>query len=90
MTQTVETLFAIGGILLLGLATDYLGRRTVLPRVTLLMLFGILIGDEALALIPATLSSRFELIAATVDFVVCRFGYDLDSYPGSGNCWRRS
>jgi Kef-type K+ transport system membrane component KefB len=63
MTQTVETLFAIGGILLLGLATDYLGRRTVLPRVTLLMLFGILIGDEALALIPATLSSRFELIA---------------------------
>ena len=63
MTQTVETLFAIGGILLLGLATDYLGGRTALPRVTLLMLFGILISDEALALIPVTLTSRFELIA---------------------------
>ncbi len=62
MQQTALFLFAIGGILLLGLATDFLGRRTFLPRVTLLLVFGIIIGDEVLAIVPASVSSRFELI----------------------------
>lgn len=62
MQQTAEFLFAIGGILLLGLATDFLGKRTFLPRVTLLLLFGILIGNEVLGIIPPSVSSRFELI----------------------------
>lgn len=63
MQQTAEFLLAIGGILLLGLATDFLGRHTFLPRVTLLLCFGIIVGDEALAIIPASVSSRFEIIA---------------------------
>jgi Kef-type K+ transport system membrane component KefB len=63
MQQTAEFLLAIGGILLLGLATDFLGRHTFLPRVTLLLCFGIIVGDEALAIIPASVNSRFDLIA---------------------------
>ena len=62
MQQTAEFLFAIGGILLLGLATDFLGRRTFLPRVTLLLAFGIIVGDEVLGIIPTSVSSRFEMI----------------------------
>jgi Kef-type K+ transport system membrane component KefB len=62
MQQTAEFLFAIGGILLLGLATDFLGRRTFLPRVTLLLAFGIIIGDEVLGIIPTSVNSRFEMI----------------------------
>jgi Kef-type K+ transport system membrane component KefB len=53
MHQTAQFLFALGAILLLGLAADFLGRRTFLPRVTLLLLVGI----------PAALSARFEVIA---------------------------
>ncbi|KPK12233.1 MAG: sodium:proton antiporter [Acidithiobacillales bacterium SG8_45] len=58
-----QFLFTLGAILLLGLLTDAIGRRTFLPRVTLLLLFGILIGNEVLDLIPVFFSSRFELIA---------------------------
>jgi len=63
MTPAAIILTALGGILLLGLGTDILGRRTPLPRVTLLLILGVLIGPEVLDLIPVTISERFELIA---------------------------
>ncbi|MBU1985912.1 MAG: cation:proton antiporter, partial [Proteobacteria bacterium] len=53
----------IGGILLLGLLTSTLARRTFLPRVTLLLIFGIVIGKEALDIIPQVFSDHFEIIA---------------------------
>ena len=62
MSQSAEFLIAVGGILLVGLVTDYIGRHTFLPRVTLLLIFGVTVGDEALALIPASLSDQFEPI----------------------------
>jgi Kef-type K+ transport system membrane component KefB len=61
--QTAEFLFAIGGILFLGLVSDYLGRHTFLPRVSLMLIFGILVGDEVLGVIPDSIGSRFEIIA---------------------------
>ncbi len=63
MSGAAVLLLAVGGILLLGLATDYLGGRTFLPRVTLLLLLGIALGDDVLGLIPAELSLRFDVIA---------------------------
>ena len=64
MNQTAQILLALGGILLLGLATDVIGQRTVLPRVTLMLLFGMLIGPEVLDWIPVVITDRFELIAS--------------------------
>lgn len=55
-------LTAIGGLLILGIATDYLGKHTFLPRVTLLLLFGIVAGDEFLGLIPGVILDRYDLI----------------------------
>jgi Kef-type K+ transport system membrane component KefB len=63
MHQTAEFLFALGGLLLLGLASDYLGRHTFLPRVTLLLVVGMLVGEQALDLIPASLSGVFGITA---------------------------
>jgi Kef-type K+ transport system membrane component KefB len=63
MQSPAEFLLALGLILLIGLASDYLGRRTFLPRVTLLLAAGILVGEQALGLIPSALSSRFDLVA---------------------------
>lgn len=63
MYSASEFLLTLGGILLIGLATDAIGRRTFLPRVTLLLLFGVLIGKEALDLIPQVFTDRFEIIA---------------------------
>ncbi|MDX1698944.1 MAG: cation:proton antiporter, partial [Thiohalobacterales bacterium] len=64
MDPTAQVLLTLGGILLLGLATDVLGQRTVLPRVTLMLLFGMLIGPGVLDLVPAVITERFELIAS--------------------------
>ena len=49
---------------MLGLATDVLGQRTLLPRVTLMLLFGMLIGPGMLDLVPTVVTDRFELIAS--------------------------
>ena len=74
MEQTAEILIAIGVILLLGMATDLLGKWTFLPRVTLVLLFGIVIGDQALGLIPGSVSGQFELIT---DMALMMIGFLL-------------
>lgn len=63
MEYTAEILLTIGGVLLLGLATDMLGKRTFLPRVTLMLILGILLGKDVFDLIPQVVINKFELIA---------------------------
>jgi Kef-type K+ transport system membrane component KefB len=63
MHSTPQFLLALGGILLFGLVASTLGRRTFLPRVTLLLIFGVIIGKEMLDIIPAIFFERFEIIA---------------------------
>lgn len=63
MHEVAEFLLAIGSILLLGLTSDFLGRHTFLPRVSLLLVFGIIVGDEVLGLVPQIVTDRFDLIA---------------------------
>lgn len=63
MEYASEFLISLGGIFLLGLLSDRLGKRTFLPRVTLLLLFGIIIGKDVLDLVPLALTNNYELIA---------------------------
>ncbi|MBL6957271.1 MAG: cation:proton antiporter, partial [Chlorobium phaeobacteroides] len=56
-----EFLLTLGAILLAGLAIDLLGKKTFLPRVTLLLIFGMLIGPSATNILPPFLTERFEL-----------------------------
>ncbi len=63
MNEPVKILLALGGVLLLGLATNTLGRLTPLPRVTLLLVFGFLIGPGALDLLPESFIEFFDLAA---------------------------
>ncbi len=58
-----EFLLTLGALLLAGLAIDLAGKKTFLPRVTLLLIFGMLIGNQALDLLPDFLTGRFELIS---------------------------
>lgn len=58
-----EVLVTLGGFLLAGLALDALGRRTRLPRVTLLVLFGIIVGPSALDIIPLAVVDWYPLVA---------------------------
>ncbi|MDH5611218.1 MAG: cation:proton antiporter [Gammaproteobacteria bacterium] len=61
--QSSQFLLTLGGILLLGLVTSHLGRITFLPRVTLLLIFGIIIGKEMLDIIPTVFFDLFETLA---------------------------
>jgi Kef-type K+ transport system membrane component KefB len=63
MDTAAQFLLTLGCILLLGLAADYLGRHTFLPRVTLLLIFGVIIGEDGLGLVSVLFSNNFEIIA---------------------------
>lgn len=62
MDQPGIAFITLGGLLLLGLATDFLGRRTALPRVTLLLAFGFLLGPMALDLVSEFSEQWFPLV----------------------------
>lgn len=70
MNLHAQILLTFGCILLLGIATDVIGRRTALPRVTLMLIFGALIGEEVLDLIPSVFADHFELIAQIVLVII--------------------
>ena len=63
MATSALFLSTLGGLLLLGLLTTTLAERTFLPRVTLLLIFGELIGTEGFDLIPPGFSQHFNVIA---------------------------
>ncbi len=62
MDDTAVTLITIGALLLLGLFTHILGRRTPLPRVTFLLIFGFLIGPSVFDLLPDLHHEWFPLV----------------------------
>jgi len=70
LNDTAEFLLAIGGILLLGMSCDFIGKKSSLPRVTLLLLFGVLIGQQVLDFIPQSLTSNFEIVTDMALLVV--------------------
>ncbi|MCI5094887.1 MAG: cation:proton antiporter [Rhodobacteraceae bacterium] len=68
MQTEALTLIALGLLFLAGLAADQIGKRTRLPRVTLLLGCGVLAGRSGFDLIPAELTAfypTFSVIALT-------------------------
>lgn len=58
------TLITLGVLFAIGLIADELGRRTRLPRVTLLVLLGVLIGPAGLDLLPEEARDWYDMVAA--------------------------
>lgn len=67
-------LLTFGSILLFGLITATLGRQKYLPRVTLLIIFGLLIGKQGVDIIPVMFSQNFGLIT---DMALLMIGFLL-------------
>ena len=70
LQSSATFIIALGGLLLLGLVASFLGHRTFLPRVTLLLILGIIIGKEGLDFIPPAFSDKFGIIAQMVLMMV--------------------
>lgn len=67
-------LLTVGAIFLAGLLADLLGRHTPLPRVTLLLLAGVLVGPSVLNLLPPFTERWFPVLTnialAMVGFLI--------------------
>ncbi|MBY6202254.1 cation:proton antiporter [Maritalea mobilis] len=63
MDEIARLFVTLGALFLAGLAADALGRRTRLPRVTLLLLIGVAAGQSGLGLIPAEAGDLFEILS---------------------------
>jgi Kef-type K+ transport system membrane component KefB len=63
MPDTALVIVTLGALLLLGLVGDLLSRKLPLPRVTLLVLFGIACGPSGLALLPVNAETMYPLIS---------------------------
>lgn len=61
--ETHHVLLVLGGLLLCGLVADELGRRTRLPRVTLLIVFGVVVGPSGLDILPEAFHRWYEFLA---------------------------
>jgi Kef-type K+ transport system membrane component KefB len=71
---TAKTFITLGALLLLGLITDAIGRRTRLPRVTLLLVFGFLIGPAGIGFLNPHDGRWFSLVA---DMALVMIGFLL-------------
>ena len=56
-------LVLVGGLLLAGYAAHFLGGRLHVPRVTLLILLGVLCGPHVLDIVPLSLAEWFPYVA---------------------------
>lgn len=63
-THIAEILITFGGLFLAGLIADLVGRRTPLPRVTLLLLTGFVVGPSVLDWLPAFTREWFPMLTS--------------------------
>ena len=66
-----EVLITFGGLSLIGLVADLAGRYTPLPRVTLLLLAGFLIGPSVLDWLPEFTENWFPVLTGIALAMVC-------------------
>jgi len=65
MADPAGLLIALGLLFLAGLAADTIGRRTRLPRVTLLLACGIAVGAPGLDLLPDAAQALYDFLSVT-------------------------
>ena len=68
-------LLLLGALFLVGLLADLVGRYTFLPRVSVLLLAGLLIGPSVIGLIPAAVADTWfptltEMALAMIGFLL--------------------
>ncbi len=69
---------AFGALFMGGLAAEHIGRLTRLPRVTILLLVGIAVGQSGLDLVPPEARAWFEpMTVASLTMVAFLLGADL-------------
>lgn len=84
-----HTLITLGALLLGGLAVELVGRRLPVPRVTLLLVFGYLIGPDVAGLLSASLAQRWFEPMTTIALVMVGFLIGEKFHPDRMKSWGR-
>ncbi|OIQ34101.1 MAG: sodium:proton antiporter [Roseobacter sp. MedPE-SWchi] len=63
MQDLATPLIVLGLLFFVGLAADRIGQRLRLPRVTLLLGFGLLVGQSGFDLLPTAITDLYPLVA---------------------------
>ena len=82
MLEPATILLTLGGVFLLGMVADLIGRRTPVPRVALLVGTGFVIGPDGLALLPSEAESWFPLVT---DLALVMVGFLVGGYLSRAN-----
>ena len=61
--ESYKLFLALGGLLLIGLVADQIGRRAHIPRVTLLILFGFAAGASGFDVLPNAFRQWYDFLA---------------------------
>lgn len=79
-------LVTFGALLFAGLALDALGRMTILPRITLMVLFGLACGPSGLDLLPIDPNHWYDIVAKlALTMVAFLLGGELSKHAVRAN-----
>jgi len=73
LENAVNIPLILGGLFLIGLIADLIGRLTILPRVTLLMLSGLAIGPAGFSLLPIGFVQDWFGVLTTISLALIGF-----------------
>ena len=66
MVMELHFLFLVlGGVFIIGLIADEIGHNTRLPRVSLLILIGVLVGPSGFDIVPDEIQGWYEFLTST-------------------------
>ena len=85
-----QTLITLGALLLGGLAVETIGRRLPVPRVTLLLIFGYLIGPDVAGFLDASEAKRWFEPMTTIALVMVGFLIGEKFHPERMRAWGRT
>lgn len=74
MSVSALTLMTLGFLFILGLIADVIGRNTPVPRVSALIVFGILIGPAGFDLLPVSIKHWMPIVS---DIALASIGFLL-------------
>ena len=73
MNYQAKTLIILGALFLFSLVADTIGRRTQLPRVTLLLILGFVAGPAGLGLISSPHEEKWAPVITSIALVMVGF-----------------
>lgn len=87
MQDLATPLIVLGLLFFVGLAADRIGRQLRLPRVTLLLGFGLVVGQAGFDLLPSTITDLYPvvaIVALSAVAVLLGSSLSLDNLRGHG------